>query len=454
MMIRETSVILAVLCITAFTLLAFASKASAVGPFRQETVFNPISDLVGKGDASPFAIDLDGDNDLDVVVGWGEPASPPYSGGGVSYYKNLGTPSFPDLQDQSGVDNPFGGITRTAELRPALADLNDDDKPDLILGFGNQLLYFENTGATIDAPAFTERTGAANPFTGVLPGEVLSASPSVVDADSDGDFDVFVGQDAQIIYFLENTGTVSAPVFALRTGAANPFNDLTAGSPPHGVAWALIDTDDDYDPLVGTFLGAMRYFDNTGNATDMVLNEVTLGSPFDSVAQPKGNAKPAFGDFDSDTDLDLLVGYQDGAILFFENEDVPSSRIRIDSVTVAENMPAGTLVGNLSHDDWTNLSWSFYAEGCGADNGSFNLVDNQLVTARRFNYEREPRMEIQVQANNGTATAERCIAIAVIDVPDFDVFPSVADALLLKPAPQATVNPVMPGVLFMLLLNE
>ena len=52
------------------------------------------------------------------------------------------------------------------------------------------LHYFENTGSAV-APAFTELTGAANPFDGVDVG--FNARPSFADLDGDGDLDAIVG---------------------------------------------------------------------------------------------------------------------------------------------------------------------------------------------------------------------------------------------------------------------
>ena len=87
--------------------------------------------------------------------------------------------------------------------------------------------YFQNTGTAI-APVFAERTGAANPFNGV--DFRYRSTPSFADLDGDGDLDAIVGDNNGTLHYFQNTGTATAPVFAERTGAANPFNGVDVGT--------------------------------------------------------------------------------------------------------------------------------------------------------------------------------------------------------------------------------
>ena len=109
---------------------------------------------------------------------------------------------------------------------PSFADLDGDGDLDAVVGeLDGTLHYFENTGSAI-APAFTERTGAANPFNGVDVG--VHGTPSFADLDGDGDLDAVVGEDRGNLHYFENTGSAIAPAFTERTGAANPFNGATS----------------------------------------------------------------------------------------------------------------------------------------------------------------------------------------------------------------------------------
>ena len=45
-----------------------------------------------------------------------------------------------------------------------------------------------------------------------------------------GDFDLVVGEDSGVLHYMENTGTSTAPAFVQRTGSANIFDGIDAGS--------------------------------------------------------------------------------------------------------------------------------------------------------------------------------------------------------------------------------
>ena len=44
-----------------------------------------------------------------------------------------------------------------------------------------------------------------------------------------GDLDLVVGELFGELYYIENTGTSTAPVFAQRTGGASPFDSIAVG---------------------------------------------------------------------------------------------------------------------------------------------------------------------------------------------------------------------------------
>ena len=88
---------------------------------------------------------------------------------------------------------------------------------------GGTLRYFENTGSAI-APAFTERTGAANPFNGVDVGN--RSAPSFADLDGDGDLDAVIGEQDGTLNYFRNTG--AGFTLVVDVAAQNDAADLSA----------------------------------------------------------------------------------------------------------------------------------------------------------------------------------------------------------------------------------
>ena len=137
------------------------------------------------GPSAPSFADLDGDGDLDAVVGDGD--------GVLNYFKNTGSATAPafdraDRRRQSVRGRRCGRFS----ARRSFADLDGDGDLDAVIGaVDGTLLYFENTGSAT-APDFTERAGAANPFAGVNVGSL--STPSFADLDGDGDLDAIVGE--------------------------------------------------------------------------------------------------------------------------------------------------------------------------------------------------------------------------------------------------------------------
>ena len=211
----------------------------------------------------------------------------------------------PDFAEQTGAANPFNGVDVGAFSTPSFADLDGDGDLDAVVGEDDGTLhYFENTGSAI-APAFTERTGAANPFNGVDVG--FDSTPSFADLDGDGDLDAVVGELDGTLHYFENTGSAIAPAFTEHTGAANPFNGVDVGdySTP---SFADLDGDGDLDAVVGEYDGTLHYFENTGSAIAPAFTERTgAANPFDGV-DVGFYSTPSFADLDGDGDLDAVVG--------------------------------------------------------------------------------------------------------------------------------------------------
>ena len=223
---------------------SFVLAADEVSPFRNITL------AATGGSTAPAAADVDGDGDLDLVVGSSHTK--------LHYFVNRGTAEAPVFfgESEPASEDPFSSISPGEHAAPALADIDGDGDMDLVVGnYDGKLNYMENTG-TSTAPAFVARTGSENPFDGIDVG--YSSAPAFADVDGDGmlklrpsidklpsaacsvslagDMDLIVGV-GEFLY-IENTGTA----FVQRTGAANPLDGIEVGEDSTPV-FADIDND-------------------------------------------------------------------------------------------------------------------------------------------------------------------------------------------------------------------
>uniref|UniRef100_UPI0034DF6D21 FG-GAP-like repeat-containing protein n=1 Tax=Candidatus Thiodubiliella endoseptemdiera TaxID=2738886 RepID=UPI0034DF6D21 len=274
---------------------------------------NPFEGIDVGNVSVPILADIDGDGDLDLVVGEGN--------GTLKYYQNTGTTSSPAYEAKTVGSNPFNGIDVVFFPKPTLADIDGDGDLDLVVGEQNGTLkYYQNTGTT-SSPAYEAKTGGNNPFNGIDAG--YSSSPILVDIDGDGDLDLVVGGNDGTLKYYQNTGTTSNPAYEAKTGDDNPFNGIDAGysSSP---TLADIDGDGDLDLVVGEFNGTLKYYQNTGTTSNPAYEVKTGGSnPFNSIDVGRYSA-PVLADIDGDGDLDLVVGGQSGKLKYYYNQQ-PSS---------------------------------------------------------------------------------------------------------------------------------
>ncbi|MBI9075517.1 MAG: VCBS repeat-containing protein [Desulfatibacillum sp.] len=319
---------------------------------------------------NPVLGDVDGDGDLDALVGsddnfysfiWliqgyegktddAKLISKLY-GQTLGYYENTGTVSDPVFAAKQGENNPWGD--RNWYLpSPAIADLNGDGLNEVYVGHTEENDYLvlsrkQNSFETgvIDAYAYRNISDTrsfesmdVNPFRNLeLP---IYPSPAFTDIDGDGDLDVFVAgtvgngysYNAQIQFF-RNVGSAISPTFTLVQGDANPLTGVEGMIYPR-LSFADVDGDGDLDavltdlPLQAPRKDGMeepvypgvRYFKNTGTKTAPVFVEKLEGAnPFDVVVDKAIPTGVALADIDNDKDVDAVVGDVFGKVYYFRN---------------------------------------------------------------------------------------------------------------------------------------
>jgi len=265
--------------------------------------------------------DVDGDGDLDLVAG------------------NVNTPN--RLYLNNGTADPFGGVSGldiTADVRVtravALADMDGDGNLDLVAANQNTpaRLYLNN--------------GTANPWGGVTGTDVTGYAADTItmavgDIDGDGDLDLV-------------TGSISYPVrLTLNNGTASPFTGVT-GSDVSTVAtltWQValgdMDGDGDLDIVAG----------KNGNPSLLFLNNGTA-TPFDGVtgtsitADVNTTGGIGLGDMDADGDLDLVVGNDSQPNRLYRNNGTtnPFGGVTATDITSDITSTRGVAMGDVDRD--------------------------------------------------------------------------------------------------------
>jgi len=178
----------------------------------------------------------------------------------------------------------------------AVADFNNDGKPDFLYGAGSGQLYLNQNGRFV-----------LKPDSGIdyKPGKI---GPSLCDFDGDGHIDLFVPQmDGKCKLFRNDGGGKFADV----TSVSGDLSELLPGAV--SAAWGDFDNDGHPDLVVCRLRGSNRYFKNNGNGT------FTDRSRDIGLSQKVFNSQAAaFTDLNGDGQLDLILNNegQESSVLF------------------------------------------------------------------------------------------------------------------------------------------
>jgi len=269
--------------------------------------------------SSTTAFDFDGDHALDLVE---------LTGNGVRLLHNE-TGKFIDVTSKSGdLNHPFA----SAPIMAIAGDYDNDGRTDLfVISYGGLSLYHNDGGGR-----FSDRTKTA----GIPEYPYLSISAAFVDADHDGDLDIFVagfadlrkakfqpapGQDSRLPsttaaatdIFAAAQDFPAAPNMLLRNNGNGTFTDITAAanlnsSPMHAVAVVPTDFDNrrDVDLLIVNYGASPALFRNQRDGT---FREVTREA---GLAVAGKWTCVAAGDVNKDGFTDFFFARSDGPGMF------------------------------------------------------------------------------------------------------------------------------------------
>ncbi len=260
----------------------------------------------------------------------------------LSLLSNSGNP---DTAYMTNVDYLFPQNSTAVNINafPAAfyVDVNNDGAKDILAApntgsnsVDDENWYYSNTG-TANFPVFTfqQKDFMVNEMIDLGTG----SAPAFVDYNSDGLMDIVVGNDYSFIntsteetylVLYENTGTVNAPAYTLAdTNFANIKQYNQRRLKP---AFGDLDNDGDQDMILGTENGQLIYVANLGTAGTPSFPGISANYSSIDVGQ---NSTPQLIDVDRDGDLDLIIGELRGNINYYENTGTPAAAVFSNTAT-------------------------------------------------------------------------------------------------------------------------
>jgi hypothetical protein len=275
----------------------YENEGNASSPDFHLRTTDYIQTLDAGQNAHPALADLDGDDDLDLVIG--------NNAGALWFFRNTGSTLSPSFLLE---DTLFGGIAGNFSYAPAFGDIDADGDPDLVLGrFDGRVIIYRNDGPAGYIPADT-----------IISGQY--ASPAIGDIDNDNDPDLVIGTGSGTLALYINDGDSANFNFVPGTDSSIAI-DVGSNARPCLKRNRLTGLVDLYvTPAADTPGSAVQsgiyYFMNSGTGVtprfQAPIDHYGPGMPYEPAV--------ALGDLDGDGDDDLLVGSSKGGLVYFRND--------------------------------------------------------------------------------------------------------------------------------------
>lgn len=175
-----------------------------------------------------------------------------------------------------------------------------------------------------------------------------------------------------------------------------PPTDLRSGET---VSYALVTGDGAIDNPLFSVSGDVLYTKAQFNHSIQSIYSIRIRATIiDALNQPRDYSEKVF------------------QIKVLDNTPNPVQELSLDNTAIAENLPSGTLVGQLSVTDPQAL-FALVPGAGDADNGRFHINGSQLFAGQSFDYETQNLLTIRIRATDTSGNSEeKAFSITVTNI--------------------------------------